>query len=263
MKLYRMKSSIAAAALVVALVPWGTAGAVQNSITPSTNDLNRTNGWAHVNEVGGGPGYIDLEFVSTRGFLSCFEYRSDGAPTTDPRDNFNPAITDGLWPFVCVNNSTENRTLEASQYVEIRMVFGAESDERFDWTRFDVEPLPTFSCEGFLPPADRAISVKRPNRVLPLRMTLLDDYGMSGWDLAPPVVNVDFEPANGDPASDLEELTYAGRGDEGNQFFFDGTQWAFNLSTKGFSPGVYTITAKPGSADYAISPTCEVTLTVQ
>lgn len=263
MKHLGIKSSIAAAALVVALVPWGAAVAQVNAVTPSTNDINRTNGWAHVNEVGGGPGYIDLEFVSTRGFVSCFEYRSDGAPTTDTRPNFNPAITDGLWPFVCVNNSTQTRTLNAIGYVEVRMVFGAERDERFDWTRFDVEPLATFSCEGFLPPADRAISVKKPNRVLPLRMTLIDGDGMSAWDLAAPVVNVNFAPSSGDPASDIEELTFAGRGDEGNQFLFDGTHWAFNLRTTGFASGVYTITAKPGSADYVISPTCEVVLTVQ
>ncbi len=36
------------------------------------------------------------------------------------------------------NNSTETLTLSALEYVEIRMVFGGERDERFDWTRVDV-----------------------------------------------------------------------------------------------------------------------------
>ena len=127
----------------------------------------------------------------------------------------------------------------------------------------DGDVAAVLSCDGFSPPADRVISVKKPNRVLPLRMTLRDTDGMSAWDLAAPVVNVNFAAANGDPSSDLEELTFAGRGDEGNQFLFDGTHWAFNLKTTGFAPGVYTITAKPGSADYVINPPCEVTLTVQ
>ena len=31
-------------------------------------------------------------------------------------------------------------TIPADEFVEVRMVFGAEEDERFDWTRFDVLP---------------------------------------------------------------------------------------------------------------------------
>lgn len=116
-------------------------GAIDD-VTPSTNDENRTEGWAHFNVVETRVGEVDIEFVSTRNFASCFEYRSDGEDTTDPQDNFNPDIEDGLWPFVCVNNSIETLTLSALEYVEIRMVFGAEGDERFDWTRVDVTPVP-------------------------------------------------------------------------------------------------------------------------
>jgi hypothetical protein len=72
---------------------------------------------------------------------SCFEYRSDGEGPESP-DHFNPEIEDGLWPYVCVVNTTEMLTLSALEYVEIRMVFGAETDERFDWTRVEVEPVP-------------------------------------------------------------------------------------------------------------------------
>lgn len=109
------------------------------SPTPSTNDDNRTNGWAHVNQISQGIGTTDLEFVSTRNFYSCFEYRSDGDVSQQiSATNFNPAITDGLYPYTCVKNSTEIETITANEYVEVRMVFGAEEDERFDWTRFDV-----------------------------------------------------------------------------------------------------------------------------
>ena len=114
--------------------------ALASSHAPSTNDANRTNGWAHVNVTDVGIGEITLEFVSTRAFASCFEYRTDGDTSQASGDNYNPAVTDGLYPFVCVNNSTAERTLQANEYVEVRMVFGAEADERFDWTRFDVLP---------------------------------------------------------------------------------------------------------------------------
>ncbi|MEX0918467.1 MAG: hypothetical protein WDZ85_00645 [Candidatus Paceibacterota bacterium] len=117
-------------------------GADVNAVTPSTNDINRTNGWAHVNQVSVGVGTTNLEFVSTRSFWSCFEYRTDGDTSqileTNGGDNYNPAVTDGLYPYVCVNNETKTKTIEANEYVEVRMVFGAETDERFDWTRFDV-----------------------------------------------------------------------------------------------------------------------------
>jgi hypothetical protein len=141
------KHVLATMALAIGLAPLTAALAYDPSAVPSTNDQNRTNGWAHVNEVDEGVGFTTLQFVSTRGFASCFEYRSDGDTTERlvdaaglARANFNPAIDDGLYPFVCVNNSTAFRTLFASEYVEVRMVFGAESDERFDWTMFDVLP---------------------------------------------------------------------------------------------------------------------------
>jgi hypothetical protein len=114
--------------------------AVASDPTPSTNDANRAMGWAHVDQVDVGIGYTTLEFISTRSFFSCFEYRTDGdtgQATGDP--NFNPAFPD-LYPFTCENNSTSQMTFNANEYVEVRMVFGAESDERFDWTRFDVLP---------------------------------------------------------------------------------------------------------------------------
>lgn len=109
---------------------------------PSTNDANRDAGWAHVNVIDegitDGVGWVTLEFVSTRAFFSCFEYRTDGDTSQATSDtNFNPNAHD-LYPYECVNNSTAQVTLSASDNVEVRMVFGAESDERFDWTTFDV-----------------------------------------------------------------------------------------------------------------------------
>ena len=106
---------------------------------PSTNDLNKTYDpmWAHVNDTSG-LGTVTLEFVSTRGFASCFEYRTDGLTCQSSGDNYNTDITDGLYPFYCQDNSSQTETISADEYVEVRMVFGAETDERFDWTRFEV-----------------------------------------------------------------------------------------------------------------------------
>lgn len=112
----------------------------------STNEANKTKGWAHVNVIDegieNGIGWVTLEFVSTRAFFSCFEYRTDGDTSqATGAPNFNPQVPD-LYPYKCVKNSTAQVTLSASEFVEVRMVFGAESDERFDWTKFEVLPGP-------------------------------------------------------------------------------------------------------------------------
>ncbi|MBX3000011.1 MAG: hypothetical protein KF893_15930 [Caldilineaceae bacterium] len=134
-----LHSFVIAAFVVVIAVAVGVAAV--NAVTPSTNDENRTKGWAHVNEVSKDIGEITLEFVSTRNFWSCFEYRSDGDTSQKTSDtNFNSDVNDGLYPYYCINNSIRTQTIPANEYVEIRMVFGAERDERFDWTRFDVLP---------------------------------------------------------------------------------------------------------------------------
>lgn len=117
----------------------GPALAVVNAVFPSTNDANRSLGWAHVNQASVGDGAMTLSFVNPRGFASCFEFRSDG--DTSQRivpTHFNRAVTDGLYPFVCLNDETRLRTIVAERFVEVRLAFGAETDERFDWTRFDL-----------------------------------------------------------------------------------------------------------------------------
>ena len=137
------KISVFMIALLMMVVITSAVSAAVNAVTPSTNAINKTNGWAHVDEVSKGVGNVTLNFVSTRGFASCFEYRSDGDVTQKiGNTNYNTSVTDGLYPFVCVNNTTKSLTLYAYEYVEIRMVFGAEKDERFDWTRFEVIPIP-------------------------------------------------------------------------------------------------------------------------
>lgn len=64
----------------------GMAFGAINAVTPSTNETNEEIGWAHFNVADVRVGAIDIEFVSTRNFASCFEYRSDGADRDDPRE---------------------------------------------------------------------------------------------------------------------------------------------------------------------------------
>jgi hypothetical protein len=117
----------------------GPALAVVNDVFPSTNDANRLLGWAHVDQVSATRDGTTLRFTSTRGFLSCFEVRTDGdtSQRRSPR-HYNPGVTDGLYPFFCIGNTTTLLTHTAHDYVEVRLAFGAETDERFDWTRFEL-----------------------------------------------------------------------------------------------------------------------------
>ena len=114
-----------------------------STVYPSTNEINRTNGWAHVNKVSANAltDEISLEFVQPQGFYSCFEYRTDGDTSQKiSEDNFNDEIEDGLYPYICLNEagSSTIETFELDEYIEVRLSFGAEKNERFYWTRFDM-----------------------------------------------------------------------------------------------------------------------------
>jgi hypothetical protein len=116
------------------------------TVFPSTNEANIEKNWGSVAQLTMGEGTTDLEFTSKRNFMSCFEYRTDGDTSQvideNGGDNYNTLVTDGMYPYVCVKNSVSVKTITANEYVEVRMAFGAESDERFDWTRFEVIPVP-------------------------------------------------------------------------------------------------------------------------
>lgn len=90
---------------------------------------------------------VTVELSAPNPWWACFEYRTDGDTGQATGANYNPAYPD-LYPFWCINNQTVQRTIPANDYVEIRMVFGAESDERFDWVRFDVAESGSSASEG-------------------------------------------------------------------------------------------------------------------
>ncbi len=113
---------------------------------PSTNQENKDGEnfarpgviGPHVNLIEARVGEVVLEFVVPLNYLACFEYRSD-CDTTQAisPDHYNPWLDDDLYPFVCVQNNTIQKTISVEHYVEIRLTFGGERDWDFDWTRFD------------------------------------------------------------------------------------------------------------------------------
>lgn len=112
---------------------------------PSTNAENCANDNACVAVVDTAPGEVTLQFDNPDSYAVCFEFRTDGdtsQATGDP--NFNPAVED-LYPFLCTGGRSPQTVVEtftAEEFVEIRSAFGAERDQDFDWTRFDVGEAP-------------------------------------------------------------------------------------------------------------------------
>jgi hypothetical protein len=175
-KMKKVLTAMFASSLVFGLFV-GTVSAEVNAVTPSTNDINRTNGWAHVDQISQDIGTTDLQFISTRGFWSCFEYRTDGDASQVISENggvnYNTNVTDGLYPYYCQNNNNRTETIPADEYVEVRMVFGAETDERFDWTRFDVEQAPFVRSAEITSPVEAEVV----SSVVSFDSTLNDEDG--------------------------------------------------------------------------------------
>jgi hypothetical protein len=112
-------------------------------VFPSTNAANIAALWANVtwNANDAGLGVAPLKFTQPRNFAACFEIRiDDEAP--ESATHFNSDITDGRWAYQCVGGvygpGPIEETFTANSHVDVRMSFGAERDERFDWTRFYV-----------------------------------------------------------------------------------------------------------------------------
>jgi parallel beta-helix repeat protein/VCBS repeat-containing protein len=116
-------------------------------VYPSTNDINRTKGWAHVDFVSQDANARTMTFnlIQPRAFYACFEYRTNlqTVPTVAGA-NPNPAVLDGRWTSTCL--PTVGITpitiplASGATSVEFRHAFGGEKDERFYWTPFTLVP---------------------------------------------------------------------------------------------------------------------------
>jgi hypothetical protein len=168
------------------------------------------------------------------------------------------------YPQDCRNYiNSETKIISANEYVEVRLMCGAEGDERFDWTKFDVL-LPTYSCVGFDPPLDTvAIHVRNNKRVLPFKAMLVDGAGNPVTDINPPKLECLDIGGGGNPtAVPVEDFLPAGKGTDGNQFELTGDSWQYNLKLWNFGPSTYECYMIPGNG-YNIDPTCTVEVEVQ
>lgn len=134
----RSLSILAAASLLTALL----AAPALGYDYPSTNDLNRTNGWPHVNLVSADLESVTLEFVNDTNSLAFFEVRIDGEVRTGGTSH--PVVAgDFVYPGVSVDGRgvatpvVVTTTFEASETVEVRLALGGERDWDFDWVTFE------------------------------------------------------------------------------------------------------------------------------
>lgn len=120
---------------------------------------------------------------------------------------------------------------------------------------------PELYCEGFLPPFDEPLSLKRNvKRSIPVKMILGDEAGNIITDsdiVSPPVANVLFNSMTyGNVPNEAYDLLPVGSANEDNLFRFDpnSAQWIYNLGTKQFkAPGAYFVSAASGdSNEYTI-----------
>ena len=110
---------------------------------PSTNEINQTNGWPHVDVTKIGGGFVILNFVNPTNSLAFFEIRIDGESLTEGKAH--PVVTgDFMYPGVAADGRgtaepvSVSYKIKAKHMVEVRMALGGERDWDFDWTSFDV-----------------------------------------------------------------------------------------------------------------------------
>jgi hypothetical protein len=134
----RMLAALAAAPLVLGALAVPAAAEEQlQDPSPSTNAANKDAGWAYFDATPATDSVL-LVLSSARDLDSCFEYRAeDSAPVPDATHD-NELVTDGVFESVCVRDEVKQVTVEAEEYVEVRLVSGTDPAERFDWTRVDV-----------------------------------------------------------------------------------------------------------------------------
>lgn len=124
-------------------------GGTTSTAFPSTMAANQANGWPYATVLDSTITFQSVRQLPLGG--SCMEYRFDNnVPDqirhgTNSGNNWNPLVTDGLWPSVCIGSAYPSATATVAipagvTTFEVRSAFGAESGERFDWTRFNLLP---------------------------------------------------------------------------------------------------------------------------
>lgn len=135
--------------------------------------------------------------------------------------------------------------------------------------RAAVRLVPAMTCQGFLPPFNRTLTLKKGGRTIPLKAFLFDDAGAPATKsllTAPPLVQLLYaEEAGAEPIDVTAFVAPAGRSNKGQAF--RGTRegkWMFNLKTKKFlPPGTYTVLVSSGDGTgYVVDPACTGTFVI-
>jgi hypothetical protein len=232
--------------------------------------------------------FFNSEFFSLQSVAgSCFGCPLLNGPVLTVGTNSAPPLSIGFnmnaagQPFntgvLPTANDLAQRLPGASSAVDLRWgsagQFGLQIFAGLSATVTGIQEIPTLACAGFGDPFDQPISLKKKvNRAIPLRMTLqnaanqsVTDQNIPGGDA--PVVNVSYSAGTNVPAVDVTvELVGESAASNGNAFVYDPVtgQWGLNLSTKNqTAAGTYTVTVKPGSDAYIVSPSCTGTFVRQ
>jgi hypothetical protein len=104
-------------------------------VSPSSNANNEANGRPYYSlDTVGTDTTVTYHARTTGAGVLCFETRVDGELNTVAGPNpLQPPIDDGRWVQNCVNSTDATRVVSDASLIEIRAVYGAESDERFNW----------------------------------------------------------------------------------------------------------------------------------
>lgn len=128
--------------------------------------------------------------------------------------------------------------------------------------RASVRLVPAVACQGFLPPFNRTLTLKKGGRTIPLKALLFDAGApvTSGLLTALPAVQLLYSSGVGaEPIDMTSAVAPAGRSNKGQTFRgTHGGRLIYNLKTKKFlPPGTYTVQMISGDATgYVVDPTC-------
>lgn len=189
------------------------------------------------------PGYVYLEMILS---LSPGSSQLNSVP-------LGPGLYDMLGGSMTLDTSTQSMTAYTFTFN----------------VQVNVPEPPVLDCQGFMPPFDRPLALKKnAKRAIPANIMLSDESSFSISDediVAPPVINVLFNgQVFGEIPPDTGDLMPTGSSNEDNIFRFDpdSGQWIYNLGTKQFAAaGTYTVIITSGDEnEYTISPgTCTQT----
>lgn len=192
-------------------------------------------------------------------------------------------LADGVTPISHLDQVTTNVSWTRQQVsytsqpgdplTGVQLTIAVENKEGvqldFDNVRLQVHKV--LKCQGFMPPFDKPLSLKKKqSTAIPMKMTLTDLFGTAITDAnvgAPPKVQVSVGSESGSAIAGYDEtLLPAGLSDDGNEFRYDQTsqQWIINLATKQYTgTGAYTVKAVAGDDSYVIDPGCSQTFARQ